>query len=154
MKVKVSYLQTVQHVFFKLLVKISFCRSHNFVIKALFSVCMYLHMFYSHSYISSTYLITTHSKVLFSHGSILGSPAPYHFNIPHSLALAEDKNLLYVADRENGRIQVFHASNGTFAFQFSSALMGSRIFSVAYTPAFGELPMSLTYNTTCKLSGQ
>ncbi|XP_072157894.1 peptidyl-alpha-hydroxyglycine alpha-amidating lyase 1 isoform X2 [Bemisia tabaci] len=68
-----------------------------------------------------------------------GSPAPYHFNIPHSLALAEDKNLLYVADRENGRIQVFHASNGTFAFQFSSALMGSRIFSVAYTPAFGGL---------------
>ena len=57
--------------------------------------------------------------------------------MPHALALAEDKEMLCVADRENGRIQCFNCHNGSFIVQFHSSEMGSRIFSVAYSPAQG-----------------
>jgi NHL repeat. len=57
--------------------------------------------------------------------------------VPHALALAEDKEMLCVADRENGRIQCFNCHNGSFIVQFTSSEMGSRIFSVAYSPAEG-----------------
>lgn len=63
--------------------------------------------------------------------------APYAFTIPHALALAEDKGLICVADRENGRIQCFHAVNGTFVSQFHSPVMGNRLYSVAYSPING-----------------
>ena len=62
---------------------------------------------------------------------------PYEFAIPHALALAEDKSMLCVADREDGRIQCFNCHNGTFLMQFHSRQLGSRIFSVAYSPAKG-----------------
>nr|CAD7393950.1 unnamed protein product [Timema cristinae] len=61
-------------------------------------------------------------------------PPPYFFSIPHALALAEDKQLLCVADRENGRIQCFNCHNGTFVMQVHSKELGGRIFSVAYAP--------------------
>lgn len=57
--------------------------------------------------------------------------------MPHALALAEDKEMLCVADRENGRILCFNCHNGSFIVQFKSSEMGSRIFSVAYSPAQG-----------------
>jgi peptidylamidoglycolate lyase len=57
--------------------------------------------------------------------------------VPHALALAEDKEMLCVADREDGRIQCFNCHNGSFKVQFSSSEMGSRLFSVAYSPAKG-----------------
>jgi len=57
--------------------------------------------------------------------------------VPHALALAEDKEMLCVADRENGRILCFNCHNGSFIVQFASFEMGSRIFSVAYSPAQG-----------------
>lgn len=63
----------------------------------------------------------------------------YGFSVPHALALAEDKEMLCVADRENGRIQCFNCHNGSFIVQFHSSQMGSRIFSVAYSPAEGGL---------------
>lgn len=63
----------------------------------------------------------------------------YGFNVPHALALAEDKEMLCVADRENGRILCFNCHNGSFIVQFASFEMGSRIFSVAYSPAQGGL---------------
>lgn len=61
----------------------------------------------------------------------------YEFSVPHALALAEDKEMLCVADRENGRVQCFNCHNGSFIVQFRSREMGSRIFSVAYSPAQG-----------------
>ncbi len=33
--------------------------------------------------------------------------SPSAFNVPHALALAQDKDLLCVADRENSRVQCF-----------------------------------------------
>lgn len=63
---------------------------------------------------------------------------PYEFSVPHALALAEDKEMLCVADRENGRIQCFNCHNGSFIVQLHSHEMGSRIFSVAYSPAQGR----------------
>lgn len=37
---------------------------------------------------------------------------PYNFNIPHGLALAEDRSEICVADRENGRVQCFNSDSG------------------------------------------
>lgn len=73
--------------------------------------------------------------------SIIGrsySVAPSNFfAVPHGLTLALDKGLLCVADRENGRVQCFHHSNGTFHSQYHSQLIGDRLFSVAYAPIKG-----------------
>ena len=63
---------------------------------------------------------------------------PNSFNIPHGLALAEDKNEVCVADRENGRVQCF-TLDGDFTRSIQPEEFGSRIFSVAYTKAKGEL---------------
>nr|CAD7194041.1 unnamed protein product [Timema douglasi] len=64
-------------------------------------------------------------------------PPPYFFSIPHALALAEDKQLLCVADRENGRILCFNCLDGIFVMQVHSKELGGRIFSVAYAPVQG-----------------
>lgn len=61
----------------------------------------------------------------------------YHFSVPHDLTLAEDKNLIYVADRENGRIQCFRTTNGTFVYQIQSNDIGFKIYGVSYTPVNG-----------------
>ncbi|XP_014246228.1 peptidyl-alpha-hydroxyglycine alpha-amidating lyase 1-like isoform X2 [Cimex lectularius] len=65
------------------------------------------------------------------------TPDPGEFFIPHALALAEDKNLVFVADRENGRVQCFNANTGNFSFIVSSKAIGHRIFSVAYSSVDG-----------------
>lgn len=65
-------------------------------------------------------------------------PDPYHMEIPHALTLAEDKGLVCVADRENGRVQCFDWHNGTFAYQLYSSKFGSRVFSVTYSPLQGK----------------
>jgi len=63
-------------------------------------------------------------------------PAAYNFNIPHGLALAEDKDQVCVADRENGRVQCFDLE-GNFVKTLKPSEFGSRIFSTAYTKANG-----------------
>ncbi|XP_067938308.1 peptidyl-glycine alpha-amidating monooxygenase B-like [Watersipora subatra] len=45
-----------------------------------------------------------------------GKETPNRFNVVHSLALSETKNLLCVADRENGRIQCFN-TEGKFLYE-------------------------------------
>lgn len=60
-----------------------------------------------------------------------------YFAVPHGLTLALDKNLLCVADRENGRVQCFQTSNGTFHSQYHNPLIGDRLFSVSYAPVNG-----------------
>jgi len=61
---------------------------------------------------------------------------PNSFNIPHGLALAEDRSEICVADRENGRVQCF-TLDGDFTRSIQPQEFGSRIFSVAYTKANG-----------------
>lgn len=58
-------------------------------------------------------------------------PSPYQFSVPHALALDDDKGLLYVADREAGRVVCFNSNNASFVTQISSDLVGSRLFGVA-----------------------
>ncbi|GAB0090254.1 Peptidyl-alpha-hydroxyglycine alpha-amidating lyase 1 [Sergentomyia squamirostris] len=62
---------------------------------------------------------------------------PNFLAIPHALTLALDKGLVCVADRENGRVQCFHASNGTFHSQYHSTVVGDRIYGVSYAPIKG-----------------
>ena len=71
-------------------------------------------------------------------GPFTVNKGPNSFNIPHGLALAEDKNEVCVADRENGRVQCF-TLDGEFARSIQPEEFGSRIFSVAYTKARGKL---------------
>ncbi|KAI8036308.1 hypothetical protein M5D96_010901 [Drosophila gunungcola] len=59
------------------------------------------------------------------------------FAIPHALTLVPELGLLCAADRENGRVQCFLSSNGSFHSQYHSQLIGDRLFSMAYTPAAG-----------------
>ncbi|XP_031773559.1 peptidyl-alpha-hydroxyglycine alpha-amidating lyase 1 isoform X2 [Apis florea] len=54
------------------------------------------------------------------------------FNIPHALALASELNLLFLADRENGRVLSFFATNGTFHKEYKHPIIGKKIYSVAY----------------------
>ncbi|XP_031370232.1 peptidyl-alpha-hydroxyglycine alpha-amidating lyase 1-like isoform X2 [Apis dorsata] len=58
--------------------------------------------------------------------------SPNVFNVPHALALASELNLLFLADRENGRVLSFFATNGTFHKEYKHPIIGKRIYSVAY----------------------
>lgn len=42
-----------------------------------------------------------------------------------------------MADRENGRVQCFQHSDGSYNSQYHSPLIGDRLFSVAYAPIDG-----------------
>ena len=79
-------------------------------------------------------------KKLFEWGKGAGpftiTKGPNSFNIPHGLALVEDRNEICVADRENGRVQCF-TLDGDFTRSIQPEEFGSRIFSVAYTKAKG-----------------
>ena len=56
---------------------------------------------------------------------------PNTFDIPHSLALDEKRRMLYVADRENGRIQCFD-TDGNFHKQISSKKFGGLVFAINF----------------------
>ena len=58
-------------------------------------------------------------------------PHPSTFDIPHSLALDAKRNMLYVADRENGRIQCFD-TEGKFHKEISSPKFGGLVFAVDF----------------------
>nr|XP_053650445.1 peptidyl-glycine alpha-amidating monooxygenase A-like isoform X1 [Cherax quadricarinatus]XP_053650446.1 peptidyl-glycine alpha-amidating monooxygenase A-like isoform X1 [Cherax quadricarinatus] len=70
-------------------------------------------------------------------GLRLGTATPGTFSIPHALTLADNDKEVCVADRENGRVQCFAAASGKFVRLFQYDDWGSRLFSAAYTPAFG-----------------
>ncbi|XP_052750160.1 peptidyl-alpha-hydroxyglycine alpha-amidating lyase 1-like isoform X2 [Galleria mellonella] len=62
---------------------------------------------------------------------------PFTLDVPHALALAEDRGQVCVADRERGRVACFRADNGTYSAGYRHWLIGSRLFSVAYSRAHG-----------------
>jgi len=78
---------------------------------------------------------------LWGQNSFQGVPHPIapegFFAIPHALTLVPERNLLCVADRENGRVQCFETVNGTFHSQYHSPVIGDRLLSVAYSPMQG-----------------
>ncbi|XP_018089595.1 peptidyl-glycine alpha-amidating monooxygenase B isoform X6 [Xenopus laevis] len=61
-------------------------------------------------------------------------PRPGQFRIPHSLTMISDQGQLCVADRENGRIQCFHAKTGEFVKQIKHQEFGREVFAVSYAP--------------------
>ena len=65
------------------------------------------------------------------------TPRPDEFDIPHSLALDEKRKLLYVADRENGRIQCF-TTHGKYVKSIHHAAFGGRLFAISFTQANGK----------------
>ena len=65
------------------------------------------------------------------------APAPGVFDIPHSVTVAEEFNLVCVADRENGRIQCFDLE-GNFKHIIKHPEFGTRLFAVEYCPLHGE----------------
>ncbi|XP_017147281.2 LOW QUALITY PROTEIN: peptidyl-alpha-hydroxyglycine alpha-amidating lyase 1 [Drosophila miranda] len=83
-------------------------------------------------------LILTWGQNSFAGVSYDVAPQNY-FAIPHALTLVPELELLCAADRENGRVQCFYSSNGTFHSQYHNQLIGDRLFSMAYTLAAGEL---------------
>ncbi|KAK7115903.1 peptidyl-glycine alpha-amidating monooxygenase B-like isoform X2 [Littorina saxatilis] len=65
-------------------------------------------------------------------------PSPGVFAIPHSVTVAEDLNLVCVADRENGRIQCFDL-DGNFQYVIKYAEFGPRLFALEFCPRHGGL---------------
>ena len=78
-----------------------------------------------------------HFHDFFSCFSGHGTPGPFEFYIPHSLALDEKKGLLYVANRELGRIHCF-TTHGKFVRMIHHGDFGGRLFAVSFTPANGK----------------
>ena len=62
---------------------------------------------------------------------------PYSLNVPHALAFAHDKNLICVADRENGRVLCYNL-DGQIARVMKPDEFGSTIYSIAYCDANGN----------------
>eukprot|EP00795_Rhopilema_esculentum_P006077 gene6077-11458_t len=67
-----------------------------------------------------------------------GRPGPGEFDVPHSLALDDEKNLLYIADRENGRIQCYN-TDGKLQKIIHAEAFGGRLFAISFTPFNGGL---------------
>ena len=65
--------------------------------------------------------------------SRLGSTGPGEFHLPHDISMGPD-GILYVADRENGRLQWFD-KNGKY---LSERKFGGKVYSVANSPT-GEV---------------
>ena len=68
-----------------------------------------------------------------------GSLAPGSFLVPHSLALDQANHTLYVADRENGRVQSFNSISGTFLDEIKFTAFGGVVYAVAYSQNTREL---------------
>ena len=58
------------------------------------------------------------------------NPTVYNFRVPHALALVESKNLICVADRENGAVQCFENSEGTFEFSVPVPATLKKVYSI------------------------
>ena len=63
--------------------------------------------------------------------------SPYMLNVPHALAMAHDKNLICVADRENGRVLCYNM-DGKIVRVMQPPEFGSTIYSVAYCEQKGD----------------
>ncbi|XP_070542218.1 peptidyl-glycine alpha-amidating monooxygenase B-like [Ptychodera flava] len=66
---------------------------------------------------------------------------PHSFSIPHSLALAEEHQMICVADRENGRIQCFDVNTADFQFEIDLPEFkgDNRVCAINYDPTKGVI---------------
>jgi hypothetical protein len=90
----------------------------------------------------------------FGAGNGLGRPPePGQFFVPHGLDIDHERNLLFVADRENGRVQVFRTVPPfEFVQQFYSRSWLSRVYGVKYVSSNRVLPPTTTTNNTTATS--
>ncbi|XP_057305603.1 peptidyl-glycine alpha-amidating monooxygenase-like [Hydractinia symbiolongicarpus] len=65
-----------------------------------------------------------------------GFPKPHNMNVVHSLALDEKHHRLFVADRENRRVLIFHPDTGEFKSAIVKKFKGA-VYAVAYNDAMG-----------------
>lgn len=54
-------------------------------------------------------------------------------NVPHSLTLVPERDMVCVADRENGRIQCFSTSDGRLQMVLKFPEFRTSLYAVAYT---------------------
>lgn len=62
-----------------------------------------------------------------------GIPAPGSLFIPHSLSMDQSSHTLYVADRENGRVQSFNSISGAFVDEIKLPEFGGKVFAVDFS---------------------
>ena len=55
------------------------------------------------------------------------------FNIPHSLSLLDDDQLLCVADREHGRVLCYNSTTGQLVFDDTPSSFGGRVFAFIFS---------------------
>lgn len=60
-------------------------------------------------------------------------PSLTELNLPHSITLVPDKDMVCVADRENGRIMCFSTTDGQFRTELKFPEFGSSVYAVAYS---------------------
>jgi peptidylamidoglycolate lyase len=80
---------------------------------------------------SGHHKVTKEWQIGEARGGISIQRSPLAFNVPHALTLAEDKNMICLADRENSRVQCFNAKEGGFVRSLKPQQLG-RVYSVAY----------------------
>ena len=65
-----------------------------------------------------------------------GMPSLGSFMVPHSLALDRTQQRLFIADRENGRVQVMNSKSGAFIDEIKFPEFGGLVYAVDYS--YGE----------------
>ncbi|CAG0902557.1 unnamed protein product [Darwinula stevensoni] len=67
------------------------------------------------------------------------NPGPTDFLIPHNLAMDHGRGILFVADREHGRIEAFTTNNMTAIGSISFPEAAGKVYAVDFLPQFGGL---------------
>lgn len=64
----------------------------------------------------------------FGVGSIV--PRPAEFGLPHDIKLSDDESVIFVADRENGRVQAFATDSSKFLRIYQVKEFGFRVYAI------------------------
>lgn len=67
---------------------------------------------------------------------LFAAPSPHNFLVPHSVSIDKTRHILYVADREDGRVLSFDVRSGTFLGTITG--FGKRVFAAHYSPRNGK----------------
>ena len=68
---------------------------------------------------------------------LAGFPRPLDFDVPHGLSLDNDRGLLFVADRENGRVVAFDSHTRSYRGCYTG--LDEQVFGVCFSPLHGTL---------------
>ena len=64
------------------------------------------------------------------------APPPLNFAIPHALALDDEQKVLFIADRENKRVQAVHTETGEFALSLDLKEFHPALYSMCFERGF------------------